>query len=181
MGWGAKIAGNLVGGKILKWVSPGQEIDGVFLGLRPGKPYKVGQESWLADMRLADGSISTLPAKTVLKGQLDQVKAGTRILVKYLGKVRGKGEQEYHNFEVTPWLEDGAVQPAVVAPPVQSVAADVPPAGQKPGLDFDTLTAILIAAKGDDAGKAITAAIKGMGGDPTERMRKTLTAMGVSF
>jgi len=177
MGWGAKIAGN-AGGPILKWTATGQEVDGVLLAIRTTPARGQYKEGKLADIRKMDGTLVTVGVKTVLERQLLEVKIGQRIHIKYLGKERGTAGQEYHNFELTPWIEDG---PSASSSRPQTLVA--PPPQTQPAVQhsFDTLTAILIAAKGKDAGEAIAGAIKSMDGDPVERLKKTLTAQGVTF
>jgi hypothetical protein len=183
MGWGQKIAGN-AGGPILKWTTTGQEVDGVLVAIRttPARgQYKEGQ---LADLRKADGTMVTVGVKTVLQRQLAEIKVGTRVLIKYLGKERGTSGVEYHNFETTPWIEDGQTQEQVTqkAPQQQQQAAP-PQAGASDGgkPTFESLKAKLIEAKGAAAGNAIADAIASMEGDPAERMLKTLIAQGVKF
>ena len=188
MGWGQKIAGN-AGGPILKWTASGQEVDGMLVAIRTTPARGQYKEGKLADICKLDGTMVTVGVKTVLERQLAEIKIGQRVRILYLGKERGSAGQEYHNFETTPWLEEGQVQQApqtVQAPPQQAQPAPVPSqpqagASDKPKPTFETLKAILIAAKGVDAGEAIAGAIASMEGDPTERMMKTLTAQGVKF
>jgi hypothetical protein len=183
MGWGQKIAGN-AGGPILKWTATGQEVDGVLVAIRTTPARGQYKEGKLADIRKMDGTMVTVGVKTVLERQLAEIKIGQRVRILYLGKERGSAGQEYHNFETTPWLEDGQVQQPQQAAPApqqqpQQQAAPAPQQGSKP--TFEYLKGKLIEAKGAAAGNAIADAIASMEGDPADRMLKTLIAQGVAF
>lgn len=190
MAW-VKLGGN--NGPIQKWNAPGQSLEGVFVGLRDGKQFQGNAgKSKLADLKKDDGTQITCGAPTALASQLSQVAPGARIKITYMGEAVGQGGTKYKNFETYVLTADapGAVQPPIAAPPVStpppsqtSVPPQQPVAAQPPAAthSFETLTAILIAAKGADAGNAIASAIKSMEGDPVERLKKTLTAQGVAF
>lgn len=176
MGWGQKIAGNA--GPILKWAASGREVDGVLIAIRTTPARGQYKEGKLADIRRMDGTMVTVSVTTVLERQLAEVQIGQRIRILYLGKERGSAGQEYHNFELTPWIDDGVDTDAPQAS--AAVAPQLTPAlSGKP--TFESLKAALVRAKGADAGNAIADAVASMEGDPVERMIKTLVAQGVSF
>jgi hypothetical protein len=178
MAW-VKLGGN--SGPIQKWTATGQELEGIFLGLRNGKEFRQGQgPSKLADLRKDDGTQVTCGAPTALASQLSQVQPGTRVKIRYLGLTRGQGGVEYKNFETEAQVsEGGPSQPAQVQQPQQPVQQQ--PAQQPVQHTFESLKAVLVKAKGADAGNAIADAIKSMEGDPVERLKKTLTAQGIQF
>lgn len=181
MGWGQKIAGN-AGGPILKWTTVGQEVDGVLLAIRTTPARGQYKEGYLADLKKMDGTTVTVGVKTVLQRQLAEIKVGQRVLIKYLGKERGASGVEYHNFETTPWLEDGQVQQQPAPQPQQQPAPQPQAgAGDKGKPTFESLQAALVKAKGEATGNAIADAIKSMEGDPVERLMKTMIAQGVAF
>jgi hypothetical protein len=47
--------------------------------------------------------------------------------------------------------------------------------------EFARLTALLVGAKGQEAGEGIAKAIQELAGDPVERMKRTLTGQGIAF
>lgn len=111
-------------GPITKWESPGQKIEGIFAGVRPGKKFANNPEpSKLVDLKKADGSMITAGAPTALAGRLASVPLGAMVYIEYLGKARGQGGVEYKNFNVEMDVPDGTPGAQAAPPAPQGVAA----------------------------------------------------------
>ena len=107
-------------GPILKWETPGQKIEGVYVRLRDGKKFANNAEkSKLLDLRQRDGTQISTGAPTALAGKMADVVIGAYVWIEYLGKERSKAGNEFKNFKVEADLEYSQGQGArTLAPPI---------------------------------------------------------------
>jgi hypothetical protein len=129
------------GGPIVKWTTPGQTVEGKFLGLRQGK---FGP---LASFQTDDGNTVTMPAHAVLADRFATIPVGTVVLVEYKGKSRGaKSGNEFKDFDVF----------------VESAEPGAEPRATPPMTKIDAMTAKLAAKDGigDEAAKRMVGALR---------------------
>jgi hypothetical protein len=82
-------------GSFVKWETPGQEIEGTWHGTKPGKFGDLGI------IETMEGRVS-FPLHTTLAQDLQLVKEGGEVRVRYLGKRKTKdGAREYKHFQVS--------------------------------------------------------------------------------
>lgn len=77
----------------LKWNSPGQALEGVWLGTVPGKFGPQGQMD-------VQGKLVVFPLHTVLARELEGVAPGTPVKIEYLGLEMGKAGRQYKAFSI---------------------------------------------------------------------------------
>lgn len=80
-------------GETFKWDKIGKEIEGRFLGLKDGS---MGGQL----VKIDDGkTIQVASAPEMLRQALEDVKIGTRIVIRYTGEAANKKGQSYKTFE----------------------------------------------------------------------------------
>jgi len=92
-------------GKFVKWssVAKDTEYSGIFGGLREG-PY-----GCLTDLETAEGPL-TFPVPTVLERQLQRVRRGAEVTIRYDGMMsNGKTGRDFHAFNVS--AEETDIEP----------------------------------------------------------------------
>jgi hypothetical protein len=80
-------------GRITKWVTPGQSIEGEFRGLKDGK---YGQ---LGTIKTADGKEVTFPIHSALE-KLNNLRPGADVMIQYTGLEMSKQGREFKAFDV---------------------------------------------------------------------------------
>ena len=96
-------------GQFLRWETPGQELEGEWLGQHDGLYGPLGS------MHTAEGRI-TFPLHTALLERLRLVNEGADVLIRYTGKQTAKSGRIFKGFEVFVAGEEALKKPDDDAP-----------------------------------------------------------------
>ena len=156
------------GGTIYKWTTPGQVVEGRYVGSKRGKVFN-GRPSTLGTVKNAAGVDIVFGMTTVLESRLENdIKPGTVIRITYLGLEPGKnGGNGYKNFKLE-IDDDGGITPPVEQPSAPPVVGSAAPSGS----EYDILAGKLSLKVGASAAAPMLNALGQMYPDPAERLKQ---------
>lgn len=171
------------GRNVLKWQTPGQVVQGRFIGARNGKVFN-GRQARIASIEQSGGSSINIPLTTVLEGVFGDLHPGVMVRVTYIGQATGHSGEQYKNFRVE--VDDGGVAPfGGMAPTPAALVAiflisqpSMPPASK-----YEEMCAKLREKVGAAAGKAQIAALEQLVPDQATRenaLAQQLRVLGVA-
>ena len=162
------------GGTIYKWGTPGQVVEGRYVGSKRGKVFN-GRPSTLGTVKNAAGVDVVFGMTTVLESQFleNEIKPGTVIRITYLGLEPGKnGGNGYKNFKLE--IDDSSTptgaSPAASAPQTPAPAATA--SADATGSEYDILAGKLSLKVGASAAAPMLNALGQMYPDPAERLKQ---------
>jgi hypothetical protein len=100
-------------GQFHKWETPGDELQGLWLGPHDGRYGPLGTLE-------TSGNLVTFPLHTALIERLKRVREGAEVLIRYTGRQTSKAGRVFKAFEVYVAGDDPLLEPApspVDAPP----------------------------------------------------------------